>query len=177
MARPMLYVKRSNNQQKKQRRDRRQQMKKISKSKVGTKCRGKTLVLIILGTMLTTGYAYCASIPDILWSGELQSGDVINDQLKSSDVWKIAGSSGERVVIVLAVKEKQILPEMFLFRPGVSECEAHALLHKGLMDGILNLKGDFTSSVQDLNLFFNILQVLNKVLFFFLFQRNRFLHL
>jgi len=85
-------------------------------------------LLIFLGMILTSGYAFGASIPDLFWEGELQSGDVIHDQLKSSEVWKINGIKGERVLIVVAVKEGEIPPEMYLFEPGKSQCDAHAAL-------------------------------------------------
>ncbi len=88
----------------------------------------KKVLLIYLGMTVTSGYALGASVPDLFLSGELQSGDVIHDQVKSSDVWKINGVKGERVLIVLTVKEGEIPPEIYLFSPGMSQCEAYASL-------------------------------------------------
>jgi hypothetical protein len=88
----------------------------------------KTVFLIFLGMIMISGYASGASVPDLFFSGELQSGDVITDQLKSPDVWEINGIKGERVLIVLAVEEGQVPPEIYLFCPGMSQCEAYASL-------------------------------------------------
>ena len=112
----------------------------------------KTVLLIFLGMTVTSGYASGASVPDLFISGELQSGDVINDQVKSSDVWKINGVKGDRVLIVLAVKEGEIPPEIYLFSPGMSQCEAYASLtfynNYLVFDHVLAETGEYTLLVR-----------------------------
>jgi len=114
--------------------------------------RDKIIILILAGMLMTSRYAYCTSIPDLFLSGELQSGDVIHDQVKSSDVWTINGVKGERVLIVLTVEEGAIPPEIYLFSPGMSQCEAYASLtfynNYLVFDHVLAETGEYTFLVR-----------------------------
>jgi len=109
-----------------------------------------TLTVIVLACLITTlplGYAACATIPERLWTGELESGYVHKDQLKSHELWKYVGEKGVRVIIADAVDPGKTPPEIYLFRPGTSECVAQAMISKDtrflVIDHTLEESGDF----------------------------------
>jgi len=91
-------------------------MNHIKIKKIASLC----LFIILLG-----GYASGATIPQFLWTGELESGYAGKNHLKSKDLWKYLGEKGTRVVIAVAVDPDKPCPDMYLFAPGSDICETH----------------------------------------------------
>jgi len=74
--------------------------------------------------ILVPGLAVCASIPNYLWTGELESGCVEKGQVSSGDLWEYLGKKGDRIVIAVKVEPGSTPPDIFLFLPGTEKCVA-----------------------------------------------------
>ena len=81
------------------------------------------LVIVCAGIFVLYG---CAAMNSNTYEGYLQSGEVHSGSLHSSNLWLFNGEKGCRVVIADAVKDGETLPDIYLFAPGSTKCEAHA---------------------------------------------------
>ena len=106
--------------------------------------RKRFLMGVYAGMFVMSG---CATITGNTYEGYLQSGEIHAGYLHSADLWLFNGEKGCRVVIADAVKPGENPPEIYLFPPGSTECEAHAgLLSKScrVLDHELEYTGEYT---------------------------------
>jgi hypothetical protein len=95
------------------------------------KKRSITAVVIFMAMMLASGSVFGAKIPTFLIKGKIESGnveDVEKGILRSSHIWEYDGEKSSRVVIAAVIEKSAAAPEMFLFKPGTSECVARGEL-------------------------------------------------
>ncbi|HPS93917.1 MAG TPA: hypothetical protein PK600_05590, partial [Deltaproteobacteria bacterium] len=89
--------------------------------------RKNTMVAYICAlAILVPGLGVSASIPNYLWTGELESGCVEKGQVSSGDLWEYLGKANDRIVIAVKVEPGLTPPEIFLFLPGTERCVAWA---------------------------------------------------
>lgn len=105
--------------------------------------------------ILVPGLAVGASIPNYLWTGELESGCVEKGQVSSGDLWEYLGEKDDRIVIAIKVEPGATPPEMSLFLPGTDECVAQATpcpeSNYVVLDHTLETKGSYAVLIRSGN--------------------------
>lgn len=92
-----------------------------------SKNRFMAAVLFIMVMVFASGSVFGAKIPTFLVKGRIESGRVesgYKDYLRTSHIWEYSGEKGTRAVIAAVFEKCANPPEMFLFKPGTSECVA-----------------------------------------------------
>lgn len=107
----------------------------------------RTLKRIVPGILFLCVLCGCATMNKSSYEGHLQSGDARSGYLHSADLWLFTGEQGSRIVVADAVKPGETPPEIYLFAPESTVCEASDTIEHDccrVLDHQLRTSGEYT---------------------------------